>query len=241
MQGRQQYTTPTFQPWMRNLLIGLVAAYVLELILRNTGVPVYALAWDPIGAGFQPWQPLTRFLVQGGSVFSVLFGALLLYFLLPALWYVVEPERLRNAAIAGLVGGTVLPLLVDLALADGGTMMGWTTFLAVWCATVFGLAMPEDTIYLMFVVPVNGRFVLWATAVITGLVFLMGATTTHATAEGFGTWLGVYGWWQLRGPGARTRQLKQKAARIERELQRFQVIEGGRQDDDNREPDEWVH
>lgn len=237
----QQYATPTFEPWMRNLLVALVGIFVIELLLPYAGVDPYVLlAWQPIGAGFQPWQPVTRYLVQG-SVMSVLFGALLLYFLLPALWFVIDPERIRNAAIAGLLGGTLLPLLLDLVIADGGVMLGWGTFAGVLCATLFGLAMPEDTIYLMFVIPVNGRFVLWGTAVISGLVLLLGAAGSHSAGEAFGTWAGIYGWWQLRGPGARRRELEKKAANIEKELMRFRVIEGGKRDDDNREPDEWVN
>ena len=51
-----------------------------------------------------------------------------------------------------------------------------------------------------------------------------------------GVWLGVMGWYYYLGPGARRRQLTRQATRIERELSRFRVIDGGKTD-----PDDWVH
>ncbi len=239
-----QIRFPTLHAWMRNLLIALFVLYVLELGLRNAGVDVYLLAWQPFGHGFQPWQPLTRFLVQGPGVVGVIMGLVLLYFLLPGIWATVEQAILRSALLAGLAGGTLLPLLLDLAIAGDGAVMGWTTLLWVWLPTIFGLSMPNQTIYLMFVIPVNGRALLWFTAVICGLALLFGAGARIESAEPLGVWLGVYGWWQGLGPGARRRQLIAKAAGIERELKRFTVIEGGKgQSDGNRPPegDEWVH
>ena len=113
---------------------------------------------------------------------------------------------------------------------------------SVYLPTMFGLTMASRTIYLFFVIPVNGRFLLWMTAVVSGLVFALSLGTGDiGGAEPLGTWLGTYGWWQLRGPGARRRELKRKAASIERQLRRFEVIEGGKGQGDQDNRDEWVN
>ncbi len=233
---------PTLAPWMRNLLVALFAAYVAELALANAGVDVYALAWRPFGAGFAPWQPLTRFAVQGRRAVTVVVALLALFFMLPALWERIDRRILGRALLAAAVGATVLPLVADLALTDRGVVMGWTAVALVWLPTLFGLALPDETLYLMFAIPVSGRMLLWLTAVFTGLLALFGAPADLGSVEPFGAWLGIAGWWHLLGPGARRRRLVRQAASIERELRRFQVIEGGRaQGDQDREPDEWIH
>ena len=244
MDGGPEFRFPTLYPWMRNLLIGMFALYVVELASYNAGFDPYVLAWLPIGNGFAPWQPLTRFLVQGPSVFSVLMGMLLVYFLLPAVWEHVDPRRLRDALIAGVIGGTLLPFGLDLVLADTGPLMGWTTLAFIYLPTVFGLSMPNQTVYLMFAIPVNGRFILGMTGVVAVLVLLFGAGATLQSAEPAGAFVGIVGWWQVLGPGARRRELKKKAASIERELRRFEVIEGGKstpQGGQNGRDDEWIH
>lgn len=234
---------PTLYPWMRNLLIGLFVLYVVELATFNAGVDVYVLAWKPLAQGFAPWQPLTRFLVQGPSVFSFLMGMLLIYFLLPGIWQEVHRDTLRNALIAGAIGGTVLPFCLDLLLADQGAVMGWSTLAYVFLPTVFGLALPTRTIYLMFAIPVNGRLILILTGVFAGLALVMGAGATLASAEPAGVFGGIVAWWNALGPGARRRELRRKASSIEKELRRFEVIEGGKsgpQGDQNGR-DEWIH
>lgn len=246
MDRGMEFRFPTLQGWMRNLLIGLFGLYALELILRNAGFPVYSLAWQPLESGFRPWQPLTRYLVQGEGVFGVLMGMLLIYFLLPSLWETVSRHKLRGTLIAGALGGSLLPLLFDLAWSDSGPVMGWVTLTGVFLPTLFGLALPNQTIYLMLAIPVNGRFLLWATAVVSGLLLVFGGGQM-SSAEPFGVWSGMYGWWQFLGPGARKRELRSKAASIERELRKFQVIDGGlsgepQGDQDGRNGgDEWVN
>ena len=168
-----QFRFPTLEPWMRNLLIGAFLLYAAELVTRNAGFDVYTFAWSPFGNGFAPWQPLTRYFVQGDYVFGVLMGMLMVYFLLPGLWMQVSADRLRNALLAGAVGGSLLPMLADLAVGDVGLVMGWTTLAFVYLPTMFGLTMASHTIYLFFVIPVNGRFLLWMTAVVSGLVFAL--------------------------------------------------------------------
>src|SRR5688500_2063066 len=93
-----QFGLPTLAPWHRTLLGTLFVAYVVELVLHNAGAPIYAwLPWLQLDSGFGAWQPLTHFLVQGASrnaVIDVLFGLLVLFFLLPPLEQVLDRRRI---------------------------------------------------------------------------------------------------------------------------------------------------
>lgn len=232
---------PPLAPWMRNLLVGLFALYVVELLAANAGLPVQALAWHPFGSGFEPWQPFTRFLVQGRSVLGVLLGLLVLYFLLPAVDRLLTREQMSQALLAGAAGGTALPLLLDLVLVGGPGIHGWTV-LSTSLVLLFGLAVPSGVVNLWFVIPITGRVIVWGSLGLSVVLFLLDPSLR--TSEGIGTWLGVYGWWNVLGPGGRKRQLRRKARRIERELRRFEIIEGGRSDRPQgaqREDDDQVH
>ena len=99
---------------------------------------------------------------------------------------------------------------------------------------LFGLGMPNGIVHLFFILPVRAIWFVWGSIAIAGLSFL--AQPALATADAVGAWCGVMGWYHYMGPGRRRRELTRQAASIERDLRRFQVIEGGKTD-----PDEWVH
>ena len=98
-QRPHQRDDATTRAWMQRILMGLFGLYVIELMASNIGLPVGALAWRPVGMGFSPHQLLTRFLVQGNSVFSVLISLLVLYFFLPA----IDQLYARRQVIQSLV------------------------------------------------------------------------------------------------------------------------------------------
>jgi len=243
MQGSPQMSLPPAPPWMTRLLGALFALYVVELVLRNMGVPVYEVVWRPFSQGFAVYQPLLRFLVQGddsGALFNVLIGLVVLYFLLPAIEQVLDREVWLRGLAAGAIGGTVLPLVLDgVGLIPAGGTMGWVvSTMALF--VLFGLAMPDGVVRLFFVLPVSGKVIVWGTLAISVLFFLLDRNL-HS-AEAVGVWVGVAAWWWGIGPGARRRQLQRRASSIESELRRFEVIEGGRSSSSNRpSDDEWVH
>jgi len=236
-----QVQLPTLLPWHRNLLIALFAAYVLELILNLAGVPLYRLLpWHALSTGaFEPWQPFTRVLVQGannGAVFGVLFGLMMVYFFLGPLEEALGRRKLGIAVLVGAVVGTLLPFLLDvIGLLTPDVALGWS-FLVMALPTLFGLARPEADVLLYFF-PVKAKVFLWGGLVVALLLVLVGQTLS--SFQTLGVWVGVYGWWHLAGPGARRRDLKRQGRNIEKELRKFQVLEGGRR---NRPPsDETVH
>lgn len=239
-----QYAIPTPSGWQRNLLIGLFVAYVIELILHNAGVPIYEfLPWFNWSAGFEPWQPLTRFLVQGahrGAVTQVLISLFVLFFFLPAMDTVTDRRTLGRAVAAGAVGGTVLPFLLDLTGVLSGGAMGWSA-LVMALPVLFGIISPDREI-LLIVFPIKARWFVWGTLVLALLYILVDRSID--TFELLGVWVGVVGWWNLIGPGRRKRDLRTKGAGIEKELERFQVLEGGRGSEPQGKQgggDDWIH
>ena len=238
MDRRVQMVFPSPPRWLRNLLIALLVAYVVELVLRNDALPTDQLAWHSFEHGFAWYQVPLRFLVQGPSAFGVVFGLLLLYTMGPSLLDAMPWPDLRMGILMGAVGGTVLPLLVDVAnLGDAmQTAHGWVPLLSSVLA-LYGLYLPSNTVYLFFVIPVSGRLIAAFTGVLCALGFLL--SPGMASAQPLGMFAGTVGWFYGMGPGARKRMLRNKAAKIEAELKRFEVIEGGKgQGEGNRE---WVN
>jgi hypothetical protein len=239
-----QVQLPTLLPWHRNLLVALFAAYVVELVLNLAGVPLYGLlAWHGFSTeAFAAWQPFTRVLVQGAdrsAVFGVLFGLMIAYFFLGPLEEMLGRRKMLAAVVAGAVVGTLLPLSLDAIelLRGPDVALGWS-FLVLALPTLFGLARPEADVLLYFF-PVKAKVFLWGGLVVALLLILVDQSLS--SFQTLGVWVGVYGWWNLLGPGARRRDLKRQGAKIERELRKFQVLEGGRRS--NRPPghDETVH
>lgn len=228
---------PTLPPEGRQLLIVLFGLYVVELVVQNF-VPIQQLlAWRSLqSGGFLPFQPLTRFFVQGSSVISVAISGFVLFLILPTLFRLFSRRQLLEALGTSIAVSTVLGLVLDaIGIAHGATM-GWQTALTT-CFVLFGFAQPNARILLFFVLPVSGTLIAWGTGAIALLYFLVDQNL-NAT-EAVGMWIGAWLWWNQRGPGARRRDLRKKARKVEDELRRFQVLEGGRHDGDNR--DEWVN
>jgi hypothetical protein len=223
---------PPIHPWIRNLMIGLFGLYVAELIGVNAvGQGLYSLlALHPVGDGFAPWQLLTRYLVQGPQVMSVMFGLLMLYFALPLMDRFFSRSQLLQVLAAMFVGGTVLSLGLAALGIVGGLALGWGMVLTGLFALV-GLAMPSMEFRLFFLIPVRASYFVWGAGVIAGLLLL--ASPSLSSADYLGSWLGVVAWWYLLGPGGRRRKLIQQSKKIEKELMKFQVIQGGRNRDDD--------
>ena len=216
---------PYLPPWTKTLLGGLLAAYIAELVARNAGVPTDALAWHAPGAGFQPWQPLTFPLVQGGNVLGVVIGLLVLALVLPVVDTMVGRRtwlRALGAAWAGSVGAA--GLVAASGFGSGPPHAGWSdAVLALF--VVFGLANPNAIVKLFFVIDVRAAQLVWGALLVAGFFFV--ADPSLPTAGHLGAWLGTYGFWRWRG---RRAEPSTAAGRPKPPRPRFEVIEGGRAD-----------
>ncbi len=217
----------------RRVVTGAALLAVVEWALRAGQVfPLGALMWLPWGEGFQPWQPLTCYLVQGSDLLGLFISLLVLRFMLPTLQQLLPRRLLLQALGAAIAGGTVLALAVTLAGLGTGAVAGWGTLMFPAIA-LFGLIVPEGEVQLYFVLPVRARTLVWASlaiALITAFFSVVGRSSSLMAAHELGTWLGVYGWHQWR---RRQQRPKGPAPRPPRQVRNFHVIDGGRNDDRN--------
>lgn len=229
--GLHGLNLPPLRPWMRNLFIGLVALYVLEATERRGGGLVDSLGWHPFGGGFELWQPLTHLITQGpgtGGAVRLLLTVGVLWFLLPTVSAVVDRRSILEALGAGLVAGLGLGLVGGLI---GGPVAWGATPVLVALVVLISLAMPTGRGLFLLFVPVQASWMVWLTLGLS--LFFVVLAPGIDSLEHLGAWSGAMAWWHLRGPGARRRHLKRRAESITHELRRFEVIEGGRRDDDD--------
>lgn len=216
---------PPQPPWARNTLIALFVLYALELFSRNIlHLPVDQGIWMPLRGGFAPWQPLTHFLIQGNAVVWVVVSGFVLMLLLPSTADMTARQRAEFFGLTAL-GGMGLAFILDLFGILHGPALGWSTFVTALIVR-FGLLNPNASVLLFFVIPAPASLFVWATGVLSFLGLL--AAPSLGTAEYFGAFLGTMFWWRFRGPNAKRHALERKAASIQKELRRFEVIEGGK-------------
>lgn len=227
---------PPVPPVVQRVVAVLFLVYVLELASPLIGIPWGRwFAWQPLHAGFQPWQPVTTFFVQGtsaGDVFWVILSLVLLAMFAPTITRGMSRSELGEVLGASILVGTVSGLLIDLLGYGTGATAGWRLlFGPLFC--LFGLRNPRAQVLLFFIVPVEARwFVTGAVAIasLSALSALGGGGSTLWAFHELGLILGVLAWWYLRGPGRRRRVLANQGARVEHAARRFVVHQGGRDD-----------
>lgn len=221
--------------WQRNLLIGLFAVYVLELVCESNGIQLRSLLqWGELsGSGLlaAPWQPFSRYLVQGANVVNVVIQLLVLYLALPTMNDLVGERAIAPAFLAGVVGGTLLPLLVALLPLPLGTqaLLGWGALVMV-PFVLLGILRPNATVYLI-IFPVEARWILWGSLAVS-LLGIIGYRSV-ASFEYLGVWLGTYLWWTQIRPSRTRRAREPDKPPVMRQRAQFQVIEGGAGGDDD--------
>ncbi len=222
-----EFGMPTLDPWMRWVFMVLGGAFVLQLVAMALGFDALALAYHPLGAGFQPWQLLTHFVVwPPRDVTGVLFSALVLYFLLPDVGRSLGPRRLAEGLVSAGVAGTVTVVATDAARAYAGLpipmsmVLGWGAVplvLLQW----FGLFRPDAVIRLYFLMPIPARWLVWGSLGLTLLGLLSAIATSGGVLGGIesvGAWGGAYAWWMTRGPGGRRRGLRSQGRAVEKKM-----------------------
>ena len=213
----------------RNLIVGLFVLYVLQLLAGDA--VTQALAWQPFGAGFLPTQPLTSFVIAGDPT-SACLGWLGLFFLVAPVERTLGRAAFARAMFASWVGAIALGLAVASLRMQDVAVLGLAPLIAA-LASLFGWAHPGASILLFFVIPIRAELIAWGTGAFSFLWLLValtrpGAASPLGSALAFGAWLGALAWTRLGSAEVRRLQLAWRQRRVQRELRRFEVIEGGR-------------
>jgi membrane associated rhomboid family serine protease len=215
-------------PLTRNLIVGLFVLYVGQLLAGDAVTA--ALAWQPFGAGFLPWQPLTNVLLAGDPT-SACLGWLGLFFLVAPVERALGTSGLARAVLASWVGAVALGLAVASLGRPDGAVLGLAPILTA-LVSLFGWSHPGANILLFFVIPIRAELIAWGTGALSFLWLLVALTRGGASPTGsalaLGAWVGALAWSRLGSGEVRRLQLAWKRRNVERQLRKFEVIEGGR-------------
>ena len=156
------------------------------------------------------WRLVTYiFIPETRSFFWILFALLFLWFLSSALEELWGPLKLNVFYLAGMVGCTVAAFFFG-----GGPS---NTFLNLSLFFAFATIVPDDEIFLFFLVRVKIKYVAWAMAAIFGLQFLvMPAAAKMAMAASLANYLLFFGPGILAGLRAPLKRAPVPAARFSR-------------------------
>ena len=222
----------------RRILVALVATYIIQLVLEQwLRLPLQdLLAWSgPSSGRFQPWQPVTAFLINGPGPMSALFDWLILYFF----WRPAEEALGRRGLFRLLLVTWLAAVLITLPLLMVGAVNAPMSYLGLNCfltglLVVFGLCHPSANILLFFVLPIPAWVMAWGTGLVSFLFFLY-LRSVGASVAFFG-WVGAMAWMYLRtrrvDPLAWIRRRWRKSSGPRPKGQAIRFPGGGRSDDD---------
>lgn len=237
-------------PFVRNILVGLVVLYVVQIVVENwlnQPVTEFIALWppaSPMGSTgmFRPWQPVTALLFNGDPG-SALIDWLMLYFFLGT-----TLDLLGRKGTAKLLGTTwVVGVLVGMALALSGIVNALVpcigvTALVSTMVIAYGMGRPDAQIYVMFVVPMKGRHFVILDIAIATLYFLylrsFDATVVLAASLAAIVWMWCDGSLRVLLLKLRLQWLLRQGKGGSRKRGKFEVIDGGRGQAGN---DDWVH
>lgn len=224
--------TQNWSTLTRNVLIVLVGVYFAQLAAPELFTRY--LMWLPLGGGFQPWQVVTSFFVQG-TPFQAFFGWLAVFFFLTPVHRDLGPRTFWQATGAIWAGSVLLTLgAMALGVVEGG-QFGFTAFITMLIG-FFGFRNPNAQIYFYFV-PLRAIWLAWADGALSLLWLLYAPSPITLLPLLF--WAGSWLWCNVDGGGMRRARLKWKRRQVEKKLARFEVIEGGR--DERKRPEDWVN
>jgi membrane associated rhomboid family serine protease len=227
-----------FTELTKRALIVLVSAYIVQLVLMYW-FQVDLGAWvflNRIGGGhWWPWQPATSLLFNSPSVISAAISWLFLLFFLGPVERLMGRRRMLTGLAFSAALGALFTSLVDVAggLASPVPFTGLEPVLTA-LVVFFGLTMPNATIRLMFIIPIKAGWVAWGSGVIALLYFL--ASRDLGSAMALGGWAGAVAFMRVGPDQWKKIVLRWRARNVEKELEKFTVIDGGRGDDD-----EYIH
>ena len=220
-------------PLTKKLLIGILIAYVLQLIIGQTILSLNDFAWFP-AENFKLWQPITHFFVldlaPDFSPMRFLLSLLGIVFFMPP----VE----QNFRKKGL--GRLLALTIGISIAFGalcsiatiayqGVAYGIESYI-VALLTVFCFLRPSAQILLFFILPIKAEWIGWFTGLISFLYLL--ANRDLGAAVQLAGWFAGLVFLAQKKKGPLRRIYKQTIGKPRAAKKPFKIIQGGKDDGD---------
>ena len=231
-------------PLVRNTILVLFGLYVIELVLGWQEVGRLLAMWPIsggalVGSSFAPWQPLTFPFVQGEPRDVIWQFVAIFFFLQPTadalgqrrLWF--STLFVWAFACAVKFAAEAVGFLSAVPIVGCGF---WVEALVVW----FGFSHRGQPVRFMLFIPMRAEFLAWGSGLLSLLYLLFSRDTASLfMVAAFGAA------WASSGfdPDIFRRwRLQRRKRKIERELSKFQVIDGGKTARPRRaDPNDWVN
>jgi membrane associated rhomboid family serine protease len=223
----------------KQLLMLYAIIYFIELILFHwLQLPTVRLLqlYPVTHSDFHFWQVLTSpFIHDPSAPIGFLLNCLVLYFFMNPIEYALGRQNFLKlfyaAALGGALCGAAFSAVSGFSLPFSGMMPSLLALIVV-----FGLMIPDATVLLFFILPIQAKYIAYGTVIITALTFL-------AKANPFGAYhLGgiFFGYLYFRGPrhvfDIERIKLLFLQWRFERKKAKFQVIDGGKDGQKKEKP-----
>ncbi|MCA9508764.1 MAG: rhomboid family intramembrane serine protease [Myxococcales bacterium] len=181
------FMSPT--PNVTRFLILIIGIYLLFAIFGNTffGAYLYSkMVLDPYRTVFsyEIWRAVTyAFLHDASSPMHVIFNALLLYMIGPQLEDRWGEKRFLIFSFTAIILGALMVIAAFLLGIGGGIVVGFSA-VTVGLLVAWGLAYPDQQIYLLGILPLSGKAMVYITV---GLEILYAfSNTSTSSAAHFG-------------------------------------------------------
>jgi membrane associated rhomboid family serine protease len=211
---------------VKKLILGLVVAYVGQLVLENWGgIPVVSwFALTPGGAGL--WQLVTYVLVDLSHPLMFLLGLLFIWWALSPIETGFGPVRTLQLVAVSIVAGSLPAYLVGFVVRGSPPLFGSQT---IWLGAFAAMTWlyRDGQVSLFGVMPMTARQSLLLLVGLTVLMFLASKDHTQLVASlgAMGGGIAFIRWMRRPRTPARVRRKPERS---------FRVIEGGGGGDDER-------
>lgn len=179
------FGSPT--PQVTSLLIIIIASYLAFAIFGNTyiGAMLYSkMVLDPSSVinSWELWRLVSyAFLHDSGSPMHVIFNALLLYMVGCQLEDRWGEKRFLIFIVSSIIVGALLVVACFLLGLGGSIVIGFSAA-TVGLLVAWGLAFPEQQIYILGILPLSGRSMVYVTIGLE-ILFAFSASDTSSAAH----------------------------------------------------------
>ena len=231
---------PPLTPYVRVLLIGLVASFVVTAVLQNfVGVPVVALlALNTTSLSVATlWQVFTHVLVMEPSpnvVFQLLLSLLFLWWCLAPVEQQHGRTRALQLTLVAALSAAIPALLVGLAMPGLGGLVGGPGAITLAAIAAYVALLPSHAEMALGRLTIQPRHILWFNIALSVVGFLTTRNASQLAAD-----LGAIGGGFAFARGVLMRPAKRPIFGAKR-------TSGGRlrlvkREDDDDEPKRWLN